>query len=456
MLKKNDIIELQITGITSEGSGIGRYNNMAVFVSGTAKGDVISAVIINVKKNYAIGKMLSIIKSSEDRIEVDCNSFPSCGGCVFRHISYDSELKIKEELVKDCLKRIGGFDNISINPIIYGKVNCYRNKSQKPIGKDKYGNTYVGFYSFHSHRIVKCDNCFLHDEIFSKIEFLFLKWANSFNISVYDENSRTGILRHLYIRFAQSTKEIMVCIVINGKALPFQDELKDTLTESIDNIKSIVININKEDTNVILGNKSYLLYGRDYIIDELLGLKFKLSVQSFYQVNRSQAEKLYSKAIEYANLTGNETVLDLYCGTGTIGLCCAKHAKQVIGAEIVSQAIKDAEENAKLNGIYNSRFICADASIAADKLKSEKTKPDVIIIDPPRKGCSPDLIHTIVDMAPFRVVYVSCDPATLARDLKMFCDYGYSINEVTPVDMFPRTGHVETVVLMTRTGTGNG
>ena len=449
MLKKNDVIELNITELTGQGQGIGRYNGMAVFVPMTAVGDKIYAKILKVKKNYAFGKLESMITSSSIRIVPNCDCYSKCGGCVFCHISYEEELKIKERRVFDALTRIGKIENFHMNKII-GCVNPehYRNKSQIPIGKNKDNQIIMGFYGNHSHRIVETGKCSLHPPIFDDIITVFKQWAEDNGVSVYDENKGKGLLRHLYLRNAKKTNQIMVCPVINGDTIPFEDDLIKRLKECSQDIVSIILNINKQDTNVILGQKCVKIYGQDYITDELCGLKFNISPLSFYQINSEQTENLYSVAAEYANLTGKEFVVDLYCGTGTIGLSMAKEAKRLLGIEIVSQAIENAKENASINGITNAEFICSDAAEAAEKLVVKNQNPDVVIIDPPRKGCDSTVIQCICKMLPKRVVYVSCDPETLARDLFIFEESGYKVQKVTPVDMFPRTPHVETVVLM--------
>ncbi len=450
-LKKNDIIQLEITDISGQGSGIGRYNGMAVFVPLTAVGDIINAHIVKVKKNYAFAIIENIIKPSANRTNIDCNVYTKCGGCVFRHISYDEELKIKQKRVSDALKRIGNISDYKFNDI----VGCdfpdnYRNKSQIPIGSDKNGNIIAGFFGNHSHRIIDCDCCRLHPIIFDKIATTVKKWAEQYKISSYNELTHSGILRHIYLRYAKYTDEIMVCIVATSSKIPHSNELVSELTSSFKQIKSIIININREKTNVILGKECNTIYGKDYITDILCGLKFNISPLSFYQVNHDQAEKLYHIAAEYAGLTGREFLIDLYCGTGTIGLSMAHKAKNVLGIEIIPQAIKNAETNANINGILNAEFICSDASKAAENLCKVRVQPDVILVDPPRKGCDAVVIESINKMNPERVVYVSCDPETLARDLKLFEEMSYKVMEVTPVDMFPRTAHVETVVLMSR------
>lgn len=451
-IKKNDRINLKIDSCSVNGSGVGRHNGMAIFVPATAPGDEITAHILKVKKSYAFAKVDSVIVPSADRIMPECPVYLKCGGCVFSHMNYEAEKKIKAEHVAECFKRIGGISP-EFEPIIGAESDCrYRNKAQYPVASDN-GEIRTGFYSPHSHRVVHCPDCLLQPAEFEGILGVFSEYVRKYNVSVYDETQNRGLLRHIYIRKGTASGEIMVCAVINGKKLPAEDELVKMLTGKEAAIKSIIINSNTKDTNVILGDKCRTLWGGDCITDILCGLKFRISPLSFYQVNRNQAEKLYNKAAEYAALTGKETVLDLYCGAGTIGLSMAKNAKEVIGVEIVPEAIEDAKINAELNGITNSRFICSDAAKAAEMLKNEGVKPDVIILDPPRKGCSPEMINTAVEMQPDRIVYVSCDPATLARDCGIFENLGYTAEKATPVDMFPRTGHCETVVLLSKLNT---
>lgn len=448
-LKKNDRINLKIESCSANGSGVGRHNGMAIFVPATAVGDEITAHILKVKKSYAFAKVESIITPSEDRIMPECPVYLKCGGCVFSHMSYEAEKKIKAEHVAECFRRIGGVSP-EFEPIIGSESDCrYRNKAQYPVAIDG-GEIKTGFYSPHSHRVIHCPDCLLQPEEFEGILQVFSDYIKENNVSVYDETAHSGLLRHIYIRKGSASGEIMVCAVINGKKLPAQDKLIAALLEKEPSIRSIILNSNTKDTNVILGDKCRTLWGSDYITDVLCGLKFRISPLSFYQVNRNQAEKLYNKAAEYAGLTGEETVLDLYCGAGTIGLSMAKNAKEIIGVEIVPEAIEDAKVNAEINGIENARFICGDAAQAAEILRNEGVRPDVIILDPPRKGCSTDMIKTAAEMKPRRIVYVSCDPATLARDCGIFADLGYTASTTTPVDMFPRTGHVECVVLLTK------
>lgn len=444
-MQKNDEIILNVTDVTNEGSGVGKSGGMAVFVPLTAVGDKARVKILKVKKNYAFGKLIEIIEPSADRITPDCPVFNKCGGCVFRHISYEAELNLKASKVYEVIKRIGGID-LKPQSILYGdNTDRYRNKAQFPVDLDGA----AGFYAFHSHRIVPCSDCKLQPLEFGEIVEICEKWIERNKISIYNEENSKGLLRHIYIRKAEQTGEIMLTLVINGDSLPYADRLVSALNQAFDeNLKSLQININKENTNVILGDKCKTLYGESYITDILCDVKVRLSALSFYQVNRTMAEKLYKKAAEYAE-PKDKNILDLYCGAGTIGLSMARQAKSVIGVEIIPVAVKDAEYNARLNGIENARFICADAAKAAEELAKENIKTDVVIVDPPRKGCSAELIDTIANkFSPERVVYVSCDPATLARDVKIFGELGYRLLEYTPCDLFPRTSHIETVALL--------
>ena len=446
-LKKNDIVTLEITGTTSEGSGVGKYNNTAIFVPATAEGDKAEVIIVKTAKTYAFGKVKSILKPSPDRVESDCAVSAPCGGCVFRHISYEAELRIKKKRVEDAIRRIGGFKELEVEKIVGAEnPDGYRNKTQLPVRASREGGLDIGFFAPRSHRVISCTDCKLQPKEFSFIAERFIGWMNKRGITPYDEQTHSGTVRHLYIRKGFASGEIMVCVVINSDSLDRAQELVDELTAEFSQIKSIVLNINKEKTNVILGNTCKTLYGKPYINDTLCGLRFKISPLSFYQVNHDQAERLYSLAADFAALTGEETLLDLYCGTGTIGLSMASKAKKLIGVEIVPQAIEDAKINAQENGIDNARFICGDAAKAAEVLRTEGIQPDVIVLDPPRKGCAPELLKTIVKISPERIVYVSCDCATLARDMKLLAEDGYEPQRVVAVDMFPRTAHCEVVV----------
>ena len=448
-MKKNDIVKFEITGMSHEGVGIGRVDNMAVFIRGSAVGDLIEAVIIKVAKNYAVGKLLSVITPSADRIENDCPAFPRCGGCVYRHINYSAETNIKRQRVYDCLKRIGGID-FEPDETQFGKTTEYRNKAQYPVGDDGKGLT-VGFFANHSHRIIDCDECALQPDVFSHIVKGVKAFMTDRSISAYNEKSGKGLVRHIYIRQGAVTKELMVCIVINGKTLPHSDDLVNRLLNIAgEQLKTVVLNINTADTNVVMSTDCKAIYGDGYIHDILCGVKVRLSALSFYQVNHAMAEGLYAKAAQFAGEGG--TLIDLYCGAGTIGLSMAKQFDKVIGVEVVPQAIEDAKFNAAANNIINADFICADAYEAAKQLHNQGIKPQVVIVDPPRKGLEEGLPrHIAENMAPDRVVYVSCDPATMARDVKAFEECGYKLKEAVPFDLFPRTHHVECCVLLTKT-----
>mgnify|MGYP001083929660 FL=1 len=446
-LSKNDKIELTIDALTSEGSGVGRYNGLAVFVRGTVPQDKIIAHIIKRSKNYAIGIIDKILQPSPERIESDCPYSKKCGGCSFRHMTYDEELKYKKSRVQDALNRIGHLD-IKVDEIIGADdLSHYRNKAQYPVDISD-GEMFAGFYAYKSHRIIPCADCKLQPAEFEKGLEAFAKWIESENITSYNEQTGKGLLRHIYFRKGFATGEVMACAVINGNSIPNGELLVSLLREKVDGLTSVAVNINKEKTNVILGKETSIIWGEKYIRDSLLGKDFLISPNSFYQVNHNQCEKLYAKAKDFAGLIGTETVLDLYCGVGTIGLTMAENVKQLVGIEIIPQAIENAKENAKINHITNAQFICADAPKGAEILKKQGVNPDVIILDPPRKGCGKSLFDTIEQLSPKKIVYVSCDSATLARDLAILKEKGYEAKKVSAVDMFPRTPHVECVTLI--------
>ena len=443
-MKKNDIITLEITDITHEGSGVGKYEGMAIFVPNTAVGDKIEAHILKVNKHYAFAKCTQIIHPSKHRTTIDCGVFARCGGCVFRHVNYCSEALLKQNRVMQTMQRLGKVELAPQNIISAKNPNRYRNKAMYPLTE----TGELGFYAQHSHRAIACGDCLLHPQEFYIAGNVFTDFVKQHNISIYNEESHTGLLRHFYIRKGMKTGEIMVCVVLNGNNLPYKEDLIENLKAALkQNLKSVILNINTKKTNVVLGDKNILLYGKEYIHDILCGVKVRISPHSFYQVNRDMAETLYEKAAEYADPLG-KNILDLYCGAGTIGLSMAHQAKDIIGVEIVDAAVRDANINAKENNITNARFICGDAASAAAKLKNDGIVADVVILDPPRKGCEEALLQTVaLDFAPERIVYVSCDVATLARDTAILENMGYSLQEYTPVDLFPRTAHVETVAL---------
>jgi 23S rRNA (uracil1939-C5)-methyltransferase len=451
MIAKNDLIRLTITALTSEGDGVARTEDgVVVFIPDTAPGDIVEALILKVKKNIAYAKVSRVIEPSPDRIDADCPAASRCGGCVYRHLSYEAELRAKRRKVLDAVTRIGKLDGLLVKDIIPSEnIDGYRNKAMIPVGLDREGRVVMGFYSRHSHRIAPCINCRLSPPVFNRITEVVYAFLCGRPSLVYTPANRSGV-RHLYLRYAAATGDVMVCVVAGKRNFADDTILYNSLIEKFPEVKSIVVNVNPDDTNVILGRKTVTVYGCDTISDTLCGLRFELSAPSFYQVNHDQAERLYAKAREYAALTGGEALLDLYCGTGTIGLSMARDCRELIGVEIVPEAVANAQRNAARNDIGNARFLCGDASAAAEKLREEGTAPDVIVVDPPRKGLTPELIDTIAGMQPDRVVYVSCDPATLARDLSLFAEKNYSVEEITPVDMFPRTAHVESVCRLTR------
>lgn len=451
LIKKNDIIKIKITATTSEGSGIGRTDDgMAVFVKSAAEGDTVEVRIIKVSRNYCIGRLERVIDPSPDRCDADCPSYPACGGCAYRHITYPAECRIKRRRVADAMERIGHI-RTPVGQIVAADRLCgYRNKAQYPVAMGA-GGLQIGFYAQRSHRIVDSRCCRLQPDTFADVTAAFDEFVTQYGISIYDEQSGRGLLRHIYCRAAEATGQIMVCAVINGETLPHAEQLVGMLCERLgENLKTVVLNINRERTNVILGSRCVPIYGDGYITDELCGVRVRLSAMSFYQVNREMAERLYRIAADLAAPDG-KTVIDLYCGAGTIGLSMAGRAKRVYGVEIVPEAIEDARHNARTNGIANAEFFCGDAADLAEQLHKRGVTADIIVVDPPRKGLSSQLPHIIArNFAPERVVYVSCDPSTLARDCAVFEQEGYAVTAITPVDLFPRTHHVETVALLVR------
>ena len=436
--------------MTSSGSGVGRVDGQAVFVPFTAVGDVVKIVIVKVNKTYAYGRLLEILTPSISRIENDCVAFPKCGGCTFRHIAYKEELRIKEEMVKNAFVKIGGIQ-ANISPIVGANETLfYRNKAQLPVGKAPYNTAQIGFYTERSHSIVDTPNCLIGEEEFSSIVKTLRNWIDENNISAYHEESGKGLLRHIFLRIGKQTNEIMVCLVINGEDINKKTRLINALTKNHPNIKSIVLNINEKQGNVILGKSCVTIWGEDFIYDILGDIKFKISPLSFYQVNPLQTVHLYNKAVELCNLNGSETVLDLYCGIGTISLFLAKKALKVYGVEIVKEAVENAVENAVINQISNVEFFEGDAFLAAKKLFEKNISPNILVVDPPRKGCEKELLELMVRINPEKIVYISCDCATLARDAKILSENGYKVQEVHPFDMFPRTANTEVVTLLSR------
>ncbi len=451
-MTKDQIIELEITDLNNLGNGVGRYDGQVVFVRGAVSGDKVRAKVIKINKSFAVARLVDIIEPSTDRMsESFCSAPLSCGGCVYRHITYESELELKRGYVKAAFAK-AGLSDVKVLPVLStGRVCGYRNKGQYPVAKGKNG-VYAGFYAAKTHNITPAEDCAIQNPKFSAILRFVCEFADRNAWSVYDEESGRGLLRHMYLRVGEKTGQIMLCLVINGDKLPNEKEFAKAIVESFPDVVSVMINENKESTNVVLGDKYRGLYGTDGIEDELCGLKFFISPDSFYQVNRDGAELLYTKAAELADLRGNEVLMDLYCGTGTIGLSMASRAKRLCGIEIVESAVECAKENAERNGIENASFVCADAGDKDVILAAAGgVRPDVVVIDPPRKGSTRELVECLASLGVPRVVYVSCGPDTLARDCVWFSECGYDIGEVQPVDMFPRTGHVESVVCLTRT-----
>ena len=455
MLKKNEICRAVIEGYSSEGLGIARIDGQVVFVHRAVRGEECDVQILKVLKNTAYARVSAVRAPSPHRSEPDCPYYGRCGGCDFRHMDYEEELRLKARRVRDALTRLGGWDPGDV-PIAGAKIcTGYRNKAIFPVGMYK-GKADAGFYRARTHDLIPVDHCLLHNDAANAARQTVVDYVRAHRVSVYDEAAQTGLLRHIFVRTADVTGQVMVCLIANGKSLPGEDELCKLLQKQIPGLTSVILCTNTRPGNAIMGQAFRTLWGTDTIEDELCGLRFRLSPRSFYQVNHAQAEVLYEKARQFAGLTKNETVLDLYCGTGTITLHLARDAGKAIGVEIVDAAIEDAKRNAARNGIENARFFCADAGQAAQKLLAEGLRPDVVVVDPPRKGLAPEVAQTVADMGPGRVVYVSCDPATLARDVARFRELGFAPQRAECVDLFPRCAHVETVVLMTRTGTEKG
>ena len=442
-LAKNQEHTVTIEGYGEGGMGVARIDGRVVFVHGALRGEKCRVLILKTLKSVAFAKVLEVLEPSSERMESDCPYFPRCGGCTYRHIRYEEELRLKKQRVQDNLSRIGGSD-VTVEEILGAQDTLrYRNKAQYPVSKDGA----VGFYRARTHEVIECEHCLLvRPEADAAAEAL-REYMQSCHVAGYDEKTGRGLIRHLYVR-SNAAGESLICVLVNGDKLPKEDRLVALLRDACPKCTGIVLGTNTKKGNVILGDRYRTLWGSDRLEDTLCGKTFKLSVPSFYQVNRAQAERLYAKTIEFADLTGQETVLDLYCGAGTITLALSDHAKKVLGAEIVPEAIDDARENAARNGVKNAEFFCGDASDVAKKLARENLRPDVITVDPPRKGLAADVVESIAEMQPGRVVYVSCDSATMARDVKRLADLGYTARRACAVDMFPRADHVETVVLL--------
>ena len=449
--RKNDLVTLEIEDCGIDGEGIGKADGFTVFVKDAVIGDTVTAKIIKAKKNYGYGRLMEVLKPSPYRVEPKCEFARQCGGCQLQALSYDQQLVFKTNKVKGHLERIGGFTDIPMEPIIgMDELFHYRNKAQFPVGRNKEGKIVTGFYAGRTHNIIENRDCALgvaeNKEVLDRV----IAHMEKYGIEPYNEATGKGLVRHVLIRYGYFTKEVMVCLILNGNKLPKEEQLVKSLCE-IPGMTSITINVNKKRSNVILGEEICLLWGQEYITDRIGDISYQISPLSFYQVNPMQTQKLYAKALEYADLHGEETVWDLYCGIGTISLFLAQKAKFVRGVEIVPAAIENAKENAKLNGLENTEFFVGKAEeVLPREYKKNGVYADVIVVDPPRKGCDETLLETMVEMNPDRIVYVSCDSATLARDLKYLCERGYELRKVCPVDQFGMTVHVETVCLLSK------
>lgn len=449
-IKKNEVYIIDIDSIGSSGEGIGKVNGFTIFVEDAVVGDKLEIKILKLKNSYGYGKLLQIKEPSPHRIEAKCKNTNKCGGCQLQNYTYSTQLELKQKKVRDNLERIGNFKNINISPII-GMDNPwnYRNKAQFPVGiKD--GKVKIGFYSPRTHNIVDLDTCHIQHSINDKILEILKGFIEQYSIAPYNEETHKGLIRHIFTRVGFNTKEIMVCLVINGKKLPFSNELIEKL-KTIDGMTSIVLNYNTNKNNIILGDKTEIIWGNLFITDYIGNIKFEISPTSFFQVNPVQTKILYEKALEFAELTGQEIVWDAYCGIGTISLFLASKAKKVYGVEISKAAIEDAKKNAEINNIHNVEFYVGKAEeVIPNMYTQHNIKADVIIVDPPRKGCGEELLKSILEMKPNKIIYISCDSATLARDLKILCNDEYKISKIQPVDMFPSTIHVETICIISR------
>ena len=456
--QKNQELELAITALGNEGEGIGHTEDgYTVFVKDALPGDQIRTKLMKCKKQYAFGRLMEILSPSADRVEPRCKKARVCGGCQIQELSYEKQLAFKEDKVRNNLIRIGGIENPPMEPIIgMDEPWRYRNKAQFPVGRDKEGHIIAGFYAGRTHAIIPVEHndCLLGKEVNAQILDIVISHMEQYDIEPYDEATGTGLVRHVLIRCGFTSRQIMVCLVLNGRKLPGEEALADRLME-IPGMTSIMVNVNMENTNVILGDQVRTVRGQSYITDSIGDVAFQISPLSFYQVNPVQTEKLYSKTLEYAGLTGEETVWDMYCGIGTISLFLAKKAKKVYGVEIIPDAIEDARRNAKLNDIENAEFFVGKSEdVLPEQYEKHQIKADVIVVDPPRKGCDRAVLDTMLKMQPKRIVYVSCDSATLARDVKLLTEGGYHLERAVAVDQFCHSSHVETVVLLSKGAKG--
>ena len=449
-INKNDVLDVTFEDLTHDGAGVAKVGGYPIFVSNGLPGEQAKIKIVKVKKGYGYGRILEFYTKSPDRVEPACPIYKQCGGCQLQHLTYEAQLKFKQKQVKEVLTRIGKLENITVHPVL-GMNNPwkYRNKSQVPVGEMEDGLV-AGFYQQRSHTIINMEECLIQAEENDRVVQGVKQIAGKYGIKAYNEETHTGMLRHIVTRYGRQTKDVMVVLITRTEELPQQERIIAEIYNTFPQVKSIIQNINSKRTNVIFGEKTKVLWGDEYLYDSIGGIQFAISARSFYQVNPEQTKVLYDKALEYTNLTGEETVIDAYCGIGTISLFLAQKAKKVYGVEIIPEAIDDAKRNVKLNKMNNVQFRVGKAEEIIPAWFKDGIKADVIVVDPPRKGCDIELLDTITEMKPKRVVYVSCNPGTLARDLRILEDGGFKTVEVQPVDMFPHSNHVESVVLMSR------
>ncbi len=451
-VEKNKVYKLEITAVSSDGNGVGHIDGYTIFVPQTVDGDIIECLIVKVRTKFAYGKVLSILNKSSYRQDAQCSAYKRCGGCQLMHINYEYQKQIKRQFVNNALQRIGGFEGFEVDGIDTLEIPLrYRNKMVFPIGEDKNSDIVSGFYAQRSHDIIPIEDCMMGDIKNRDILKAVKEYMLECNISAYDEEQHTGIIRRVFLRNSYSSGEIMVVISANSDELAQKEVLTDKLLKVSERIVSIILNVNKDRTNLVLGQKNVTLYGKSCIKDTLLGIEFEISPHSFYQINPVMTERLYNKALEYAQIKDTDIVMDIYCGIGTISLCAAKLAKEVIGVEIVKEAIEDAKENAINNNISNARFYADSAENIVPKLIDDGIRPDVVILDPPRKGSDEKTLGAIIEAKPQRVVYVSCNPSTLARDARFLCDRGYNLEKAMCYDLFPNTVHIESAALFVRT-----
>ena len=448
MLNKNQIYEAVITDYTAEGQGVAHIEGCAVFIPNAVAGEKYRVRIEVAKKNWAAGKIVEILEKSPHRVNRECPVAKLCGGCDFWHMDYEEETRLKKQRVMDCLNRLGGESLADIPILAAPTCHGYRNKAQYPVAQKK-GRAYAGFFKAGTHEVVENDRCLILPTETDAVKIAVMDYVNQFRVSVYDEVAHAGLLRHIYVRRGAVSKQILVCLVCNGNKLPRVEALLDRL-KKVPGFTTLVLSVNTKKGNAVLGDEFITLYGPGYIEDTLCGLTFRLSPRSFYQVNHHQAQRLYEAAIAQAEITKDDLVLDLYCGVGTITLAMAGAAGKVMGVEVIPQAVEDAKDNAKRNGIENAEFFCGDAGQAALDLEAKGIRPDVIVVDPPRKGLNADTIEALQRMAPRRIVYISCDPATLGRDVALLKERGYRVKNAMAADLFPRCAHVESIVCLSK------